>query len=451
MFENKKILILGFARSGYEAAKFLISRGNKVILNDSKSEDKQDLHKKKELEDLGVKFIFGSHPDDLLDDTFDYLIKNPGVPIDHKYVLKARELGVEVINEVEMAARLLPAGVKLVGITGTNGKTTTTTLTYNILSEAFGDRVFLAGNIGFPLCSFLKDLKDDSIIVMEVSCQQLENISSLKPDVAVITNFSPAHIDFFKNYDNYKKVKTKLLNNQTSDDVAILNIENEDLMNMTKDIHASAKYFSSKNVINGSYLEDGAIYYYDEKVMLIDDVKIAGKHNLENVMAAIMVVKEFDVSGEIINRVVSSFKGVEHRLEYVDTIDGRMFYNDTEATNIKCTQIALSSFEKPIILILGGLERGQDFNELTPYMSNVKSIIGIGECRNRVLEYGNSLNIPTFIYEYLKDGFDKCFEVSDVNDIILLSPASASWDQYKECEVRGAEFKKKVEDLKNEN
>ena len=185
--------------------------------------------------------------------------------------------------------------------------------------------------------------------------------------------------------------------------------------------------------------------------MLIDDVKIAGKHNLENVMAAIMVVKEFDVSGEIINRVVSSFKGVEHRLEYVDTIDGRMFYNDTEATNIKCTQIALSSFEKPIILILGGLERGQDFNELTPYMSNVKSIIGIGECRNRVLEYGNSLNIPTFIYEYLKDGFDKCFEVSDVNDIILLSPASASWDQYKECEVRGAEFKKKVEDLKNEN
>ncbi|MCI8460824.1 MAG: UDP-N-acetylmuramoyl-L-alanine--D-glutamate ligase [Bacilli bacterium] len=451
MFENKKILILGFARSGYEAAKFLISRGNKVILNDSKSEDKQDLQKKKELEDLGVKFIFGSHPDDLLDDTFDYLIKNPGVPIDHKYVLKARELGVEVINEVEMAARLLPAGVKLVGITGTNGKTTTTTLTYNILSEAFGDRVFLAGNIGFPLCSFLKDLKDDSIIVMEVSCQQLENISSLKPDVAVITNFSPAHIDFFKNYDNYKKVKTKLLNNQTSDDVAILNIENEDLMNMTKDIHANAKYFSSKNVINGSYLEDGAIYYYDEKVMLIDDVKIAGKHNLENVMAAIMVVKEFDVSGEIINRVVSSFKGVEHRLEYVDTIDGRMFYNDTEATNIKCTQIALSSFEKPIILILGGLERGQDFNELTPYMSNVKSIIGIGECRNRVLEYGNSLNIPTFIYEYLKDGFDKCFEVSDVNDIILLSPASASWDQYKECEVRGAEFKKKVEDLKNEN
>ncbi len=451
MFENKKILILGFARSGYEAAKFLISRGNKVILNDSKSEDKQDLQKKKELEDLGVKFIFGSHPDDLLDDTFDYLIKNPGVPIDHKYVLKARELGVEVINEVEMAARLLPAGVKLVGITGTNGKTTTTTLTYNILSEAFGDRVFLAGNIGFPLCSFLKDLKDDSIIVMEVSCQQLENISSLKPDVAVITNFSPAHIDFFKNYDNYKKVKTKLLNNQTSDDVAILNIENEDLMNMTKDIHANAKYFSSKNVINGSYLEDGAIYYYDEKVMLIDDVKIAGKHNLENVMAAIMVVKEFDVSGEIINRVVSSFKGVEHRLEYVDTIDGRMFYNDTEATNIKCTQIALSSFEKPIILILGGLERGQDFNELTPYMNNVKSIIGIGECRNRVLEYGNSLNIPTFIYEYLKDGFDKCFEVSDVNDIILLSPASASWDQYKECEVRGAEFKKKVEDLKNEN
>lgn len=451
MFEKNKILILGFARSGYEAAKVLITRGNEVILNDAKVESKQDLEKVNELEELGVKFIFGSHPDDLLDESFDYLIKNPGVPIDHKYILKAKELGIEVINEVEMATRLLPSGVKIVGITGTNGKTTTTTLTYNILKEAFGDRVFLAGNIGFPLCSFLKDLKDDSILVMEVSCQQLENISTLKPNVAVITNFSPAHIDFFKNYGNYKSVKVKLLKNQTSSDVAILNIDNNDVIDMTKDIHANAKYFSSKNVINGSYLKDSEICYYDEDVMSIADVKIAGKHNLENVMAAIMVAKEFGISNETIRNVVSSFCGVEHRLEYVDTVDGRMFYNDTEATNIKCTQIALSSFEKPIVLILGGLERGQDFNELTPYMSNVKSIIGIGECRNRVLDYGNSLNIPTFIYEYLSDGFDKCFEVSAMGDIILLSPASASWDQYKECEVRGAEFKKKVEDLKNEN
>lgn len=451
MFENKKILILGFARSGYEAAKFLIQRDNEVILNDSKSEEVQDSTKVEELREMGVTLIFGSHPDDLLDESFDYLIKNPGVPIDHKYVLKAQELGIEVINEAEMAYRLLPDGVKLVGITGTNGKTTTTTLTYNILKEALGNKVILAGNIGYPLCSFLNDLNSDNIIVMEVSCQQLENMSKFKPNVAVMTNLSPAHIDFLKSYENYKNVKAKIFKNQTTEDVAILNIENADVMNVTKDISSTIKYFSSDNIINGSYLKDNNIYYYDEIIMSCGDVKIAGKHNLENCMAAIMVAKEFDVSNDVIKSVISSFRGVEHRLEYVDTVNDVMFYNDTEATNIKCSQIALSSFSKPIVLILGGLERGQDFNELTPYMKNVSHIIAIGQCRERVLEYGKSLGIPTYSYEHLTDGFDKCVEVARPGGIILLSPASASWDQYKECEVRGAEFKKKVEELKNED
>ena len=451
MFEKNKILILGFARSGYEAAKYLIQRENEVILNDAKEESKQDSKKIEELKAMGVQFVFGSHPDDLLDDSFDYLIKNPGVPIDHKYVLKARELGVEVINEVEMAYRLLPKGIKIVGITGTNGKTTTTTLTYQILKKAFGDKVVLAGNIGYPLSSFLNELTNENILVTEVSCQQLENLSTFKPDIAVMTNLSPAHIDFLKSYDNYKRVKTKLFQNQTNEDVAILNIENDDVMQATKNISSITKFFSSLHSINGSYLKDDSIYYYDEKIMDCSDVLIAGRHNLENCMAAIMVAKEFGVSSEIIREVISNFRGVEHRLEYVDTVLGRKFYNDTEATNIKCTQIALSSFHDPIILILGGLERGQDFNELKPFMEHVKAILAIGQCRDRVVEFGESLHIPTYSYEFLKDGFEKCFEVSEPNDIILLSPASASWDQYKECEIRGAEFKRKVEELKNEN
>ena len=449
MFENKKIFILGLARSGYQAAKYLSERGNTIILNDGKEEEKKDPEQVKELKDLGVQLIFGSHPDDILDNSFDYLIKNPGVPIDHKYVLKARELGIEVINEVEMSFRLLPEGVKVIAITGTNGKTTTTTLTYEIMKKAFGDKVFLAGNIGYPVSSILKDVKSGDIIVTEVSCQQLENMDKFRPNVALMTNLSPAHIDFLKSYENYKRVKAKLFKNQTSEDVAILNIDNEDVMNETKNISSTVKYFSSKNEINGCYVKDDAIYYYGEKVISRDDIFIAGMHNVENCMAAISIVKEFGVSNEIIVDVISNFRGVEHRLEYVDTIDGRRFYNDTEATNIKCTQIALSSFDKPIIVILGGLERGQDFNELTPFMKNVKSIIGIGQCRERVLEFGKSLNIPTFIYEHLVDGFDKCFEVSNDGDIILLSPASASWDQYKECEVRGAEFKRKVAELKD--
>lgn len=451
MFKDKKVFILGLARSGYQAAKILINRGNEVILNDGKAEEKLDAEQIKELRDLGVKLIFGSHPDDILDESFDYLIKNPGVPIDHKYVLKARELGIEVMNEVEMAYRLLPEGVKIIAITGTNGKTTTTTLTYEIMKKAFGDKVFLAGNIGYPLCSILNDVKNGDIIVTEVSCQQLENLTEFNPDVALMTNLSPAHIDFLKSYENYKRVKAKLFQNHTSDNVAILNIENDDVLDEIKNIKSTIKYFSSKKEITGGYLKDNDLYYFGEKVMSRDDIFIAGIHNVENCLSAIMLVKEFGVSNEIIKEVISNFRGVEHRLEYVDSIDGRRFYNDTEATNIKCTQIALSSFDKPIIVILGGLERGQDFNELTPFMENVKSIIGIGQCRERVFEFGKSLDIPTYIYEHLTDGFDKCFEVSDEGDIILLSPASASWDQYKECEVRGAEFKKKVEELRNAN
>lgn len=451
MFKNNKVLILGLARSGYQAAKVLIKRGNTVILNDGKAEEKLDQEQIKELREAGVELIFGGHPDDLLDSSFDYLIKNPGVPIDHKYVLKARELGIEVINEVEMAYRLLPKNVKIVGITGTNGKTTTTTLTYEILHKALGDKVFLAGNIGYPLCSILDKVKENDIIVMEVSCQQLENLSTFRPNVGLITNLSPAHIDFLKSYENYKYVKSKLFKNQDSSDVAIANVENNDVLEITKNIKSQVKYFSSAKEINGCYLKDGAIYYYGDKVIDTDSIFIAGKHNLENCMGAIMIAKEFKVSNDVICDVISNFKGVEHRLEFVAKVNGRSFYNDTEATNIKCTQIALSSFDKPIIVILGGLERGQDFFELAPFMEHVKAIVGIGQCRERVLEFGKSVNIPTYIYEKLSDGFDKCYEISENGDIILLSPASASWDQYKECEVRGAEFKSKVEELKNED
>ncbi len=449
MFENQKILILGFARSGYEAAKFLIQRGNQVVLNDSKQEELQDAEKVKELRELGVEFVFGSHPDDLLDSTFDYLIKNPGVPIYHKYVLKARELGIEVINEVEMAYRLFPKNVTLIGITGTNGKTTTTSLTYAIVKEAFGDRAFLAGNIGFPLSGILSELKEGDVVVMEVSCQQLANLSTFHPNIAVMTNLSPAHIDFFGSYEVYKKAKAKLFQNQTKDDVAILNVENADVLDETKRILSTKKFFSSENSINGCYLDGRDIYYYDKKILSRDDIRIAGIHNVENVMAAVMVAKELKISDDIIRQVVRNFKGVEHRLEYVDTVNGRKFYNDTEATNIKCTQIALASFDEPTILILGGLERGQDFFELSDYLAHVKCIVAIGECRDRVVQFADTMKIPVYSYEFLRDGFQKCYEVSDSGDVILLSPASASWDQYKECEIRGAEFKDCVKALKN--
>ena len=447
MFENKKILVLGMARSGYEAAKYLIKHGNTVILNDGGSEEKQKKEQVEELKKLGVTLIFGSHPDDLLDDSFDYLIKNPGISIDHKYVLKARELNIEVINEAEMAYRLLPDSVTLIGITGTNGKTTTTTLTYEMIKES-GKRVHLAGNIGYPLTSFLDKLEDNDIIVMEVSCQQLENMNEFKPHIALMTNLSVAHVDFLKSYENYKRVKLKLFKNQTANDIAILNIENDEVIDGTKDIKAITKYFSSKREINGAYYKDNALWYYGEKILDRDKFLLAGNHNVENALGAMMIAKEVGVDNESIVKVLTTFKGVAHRLEFVDEIDGVKYYNDTEATNTKCTQIALNSFNCDIVLILGGLERGQNFHDLDKYMGNVKEIVGIGQCRNRVKEYGDDLNINTQTFETLDEAMDYINEIKQSGEVVLLSPASASWDQYKQCEDRGDEFKEKIRKMR---
>ena len=443
MFQNKKILVLGAARSGISCASKLIELNNEVILNDIKETSSFEITKLKE---KGVKCIFGSHPDNLLDNSFDYVIKNPGIRNDHKYVILANKLNIPVINEVEFAYHLLPK-VKLIAITGTNGKTTTTTLTYNILKEEYGSRVKLAGNIGYPLTSIVDTLKDDDILVMEISCQQLANLNEFKPDIALLTNLSPAHIDFFGDYETYQNVKLKLFKNQTSKDLAIINLDNPCCMEKTNNLKAKKKYFSLKEKTTASYINSN-LMYQDEVIIKRCKMFLKGDHNVSNALGAILICKELKVKNETICKVLENFKGVEHRLEFVKEVNNRKFYNDTEATNIKCTQIALNAFVEPTIIFLGGLERGQDFNELKPFMKNVKLILGIGECRKRVLEFGNSLGIKTIIHKHLKDAFKSAYKNSASGDVILLSPASASWDQYKECEERGAEFKKLVEELK---
>ncbi len=437
------------ARSGVAAAKVLRERNNIVVINDIKNENELDKELIKELQTLGCKLVLGSHPYDLLDDSFNYVIKNPGIKDDNKIVQQARELGIPVINEVELAYNLLPKDITIIGITGTNGKTTTTTITYEILHRAFGDKVHLTGNIGYPLCDLVDVVKPHDIIVMEVSVQQSVNIEHFHPHIALITNYSPAHIDFVGSYENYKKIKAKMFYNQTSDDIAILNLSDSDVISEMKNIKSNKKYFSSREKAN-CYLLDNGIYYNNEKIIDTSIIKIPGIHNIENILGAISIAKEFNVSNEVINDVISGFSGVEHRLEFVDEIKGVRFYNDTEATNIKSTQIALKSFSQPIIIILGGLERGQNFDDLIPFSKNIKTVIGIGECRERVREFAEKIKVPVYIHEHLKDGFKDIVSVMKEGDIVLLSPASASWDQYKECEIRGKEFKDLVYGINKE-
>ena len=439
MFENKKIFILGMARSGYQAARILAKMNNEIVIND-KNENQDESHIK-ELESLGVKVILGSHPDNILDNTFDYLIKNPGVHFDHKYLKFCEDNNIKVINEIEMAYHLLPKGVKLIAITGTNGKTTTTTLTYEIVNEYFHGRTHLAGNIGFPLCEVIENIKENDYLVMEIGVPQLHDFYDFNPDIAVLTNIFEAHLDMFGTREYYNENKLRMFQNHTKENIAIINKGNEDAYRITENIESTKKYFSSKEKIDGCYLENGKIFYYGEEIIDTSSIKLQGTHNYENIMCGIMIAKELGIPNDVMTKVIKDFSGVEHRIEYVRTLDGKDFYNDSKATNIKATQTALSAFKKPVVLLLGGLERTQSFLELKDYLNYTKLVVCFGECKERIKSEMDQLNIKTIVVNTLKEAIDIANKESTSGDVVLLSPASASWDQYKCFEDRGDEFK----------
>lgn len=272
MGDNRRAFVLGMARSGYEAAKLLVSKGYEVIVNDTSTE--QNLEQMKELQSLGIRIILGSHPDDLIDNTFEMIVKNPGISNNHKYIEKARELNIPVINELELGFRYFPAGVTIIGVTGTNGKTTTTSIIYEILKKA-SKSVFLMGNIGYPVCSFVSQLKDKDIAVMEVSDHQLCNVLDFKTNISVLTNISEAHLDFHGSYDIYKSMKRRIFNHHTKSDIAILNLDDKEVLNLTKDIESTKKYFSSSSLNKlGCTIDNGYIYYNNDKIISLNEVKI---------------------------------------------------------------------------------------------------------------------------------------------------------------------------------
>lgn len=440
MFKDKKIFILGMARSGYEAAKLLASYST-VLITDQKEQDSEKIQ---ELEELGVKVEILSDPIELLDQSFDYVVKNPGIKLNHPIVEKANKLNIPVINEVEVAYHFLN-NVKIIGITGSNGKTTTTTLTYELLKQAKLP-VHLGGNIGYPLCSLVDKCREGDILVLEISGHQLHDCKDFKTDISVMTNLTEVHTDHFGSYDNYKNNKALIFRHHTNKDIAIINNENEDVLDKTKNIESKKLYFSSKNKAD-SYIENNYIYYKNEKVICLDDIKIKGIHNYENIMCAILVAKQFNVSNNDIFKVLNTFNGVPHRIEFVKQVNKRNFYNDSKATNVKSTQIALNTFKEPTILLLGGLDRKHSFEGLTEYLKNTKLIVCYGETKERIKKFADSKNIECIVCNNLKEATKTAYNQSSEGDVILLSPACASWDQFDNFEVRGDLFKKVVNSL----
>lgn len=436
MIKDKNILILGMARSGISIAKLLAKYNNKIVITDLK-EQKEEIVK--ELEALNIKIIISNHQEELVNDSFDYVIKNPAIRRDNAAVIKAKELGIPVINEIEASYYFLPKDVKIITITGSNGKTTTTTMVYELLKHS-SHTVHVGGNIGIPLSSFVEDIKPNDILVLEISDHQLCDMYHFKSDISVLTNLSETHIDFHGSYEIYKQTKKKIFNHHTEKDIAILNKSNIDVMNLTKDIEDQKIYFSSTEVAD-AYLKNNQIIYNGETILDCKDIRVKGNHNYENIMVAIIIAKMFSITNEQIKEFFSKFVGVEHRIEYVKTVNGRQFYNDSKSTNNTATITALKSFKDPTILLMGGLDRNISFDEISHYLNHVKAIICFGETKYKLEEFAKKNHKEVFVVNTLTEATKKAYEISDQGDIILLSPACASWDQYPDFETRGNEFK----------
>lgn len=437
MYENKKILILGAAKSGLAVAKLLAHRNNNITLSDINELKVED---QKMLEDLGIKVVITSNQCDLIDTSYDLVIKNPAIMSTSDIVKKIENLKLRCENEIEVAYHFLPSDVTIIGVTGSNGKTTTTTIIYELLKR-HGKNVVLGGNIGYPLSSVIDQVKSGDILLLEISDHQLCDIHDFKTNISVLTNICPTHLDYHGTYEHYMMTKKKIFNLHTGADVAILNKNNQDSMEVSEDILSKKIYFNDTE----NYYKDNYIYFHGEQYLNVNDICLKGLHNYENILAALLVLENFEIDKNVVIEFLKKFGGVAHRLEYVTTKDSVEYYNDSKSTNPTATITALKTFTKPIHLILGGLERNQDFNELNDYMQYVKRIYAIGGVTDRVADYAASLNIPCDKCYVLADAMKKIKENVASGEVVLLSPGSSSQDQYVKFEDRGDEFKNIVE------
>ena len=436
-FENKKVLVLGLAKSGESAARVLNQLEAIVTVNDGKPFDENPAAQ--DLLAEGIKVVTGGHPLDLLEEDFAVMVKNPGIPYNNPMVERAMALKIPIITEVELA--YLISESPIVGITGTNGKTTTTTLIADILN-ADGKVAKLSGNIGFPASDVASKSTADETLIMELSSFQLMGIEAFQPKIAVITNLFSAHLDYHGSQDNYEAAKWRIQENMTADDFLVLNFNQAKLRDRATLTSAQVVPFSTTEIVEtGAYVSDGQIYFKGDKIMAVAGLSLPGEHNVENALAAICVAKLSGVSNAAITRVLTTFSGVKHRLQYLGQKAQIKFYNDSKATNILATQKALSGFDNHTLwLLAGGLDRGNGFEELSADVADLKGMIVFGETAPKLRALAESLAIPVYDSKNVATATILAYSKAEAGDTVLLSPANASWDQYKTFEQRGDLF-----------
>ncbi len=445
-FENKKVLVLGLAKSGEAAARLLEKLGAIVTVNDGKPFDENPAAQS--LLEEGIKVVCGSHPLELLDENFELMVKNPGIRYDNPMVARAIEKNIPVITEVELAYMISDAPI--IGITGSNGKTTTTTMIAETLNNG-GQSGLLSGNIGFPASEVAQTATDKDTLVMELSSFQLMGTDTFHPHIAVITNLMPTHIDYHGTFENYVAAKWNIQKNMTADDFIVLNFSQDLAKELAEKTAAQVVPFSTTEKVDGAYLDGDTLYFKGEAIMKASEIGVPGSHNVENALATIAVAKLSGIANEAIKETLAHFGGVKHRLQALGEVNGVKFYNDSKSTNILATQKALSGFDNSkVILIAGGLDRGNEFDELVPDITGVKLMVILGESAPRVKRAADKANVPYVDAKDVADAARIAYSKAEAGEVVLLSPANASWDMYKSFEVRGDEFIATFEAIKGE-
>lgn len=446
MLKNKNVLVLGLAKSGKAAIRLLEKLEANIVLNESKPLEEIENHQ--DYLERGIEIVAGGHPTELFERDFDFVVKNPGINYHKDFVLRLKERGIPVYCEIELGY-MFAKQQHYYAVTGTNGKTTTVSLLDHILKGQYED-VYLAGNVGTPFCDIVMDHdlleRENCHVVLEMSNFQLLDIATFKPEGSTIINLTPDHLDYMASLDEYYASKLNIYSNQNQDDFFILNTDDKVLEEYFNNRPCQAEVVTmSLDTSRDIEIKDGVITIYDIPVISLDKIKLVGRHNLQNIMIAVGFAYKAGVSIGTIAARIESFKGVEHRIEFVREFEGVKYYNDSKGTNTDATITAIKAFDRPIILMIGGFEKNLDLSGMAALNDQIKTLITFGATKQR---FADDMNHPyTHICEGLQGAIQKAREVSGEGDIVLLSPSTSSYDEFKSYIKRGEYFKKIVNQL----